>query len=402
MAGPARGGRSDVLRPVVLLAAGAFCVSSSMRIAEPMLPRIAQEFSVTPGTASVIATAYALSYGLCQLVYGPLGDRYGKYRLVAIAATLSAAAVAGAALAQSLAALALLRLASGAAAAAVITLGLAYVGDIVPYNERQATLARILTGQLTGVVFGQAAGGIIIEYAGWRAAFVVVGAAFALVAAALWLELRFGQVSRARVSEPLRLGRLIRQYGRIAAAPRSRMILLAIFAEGFLFFGALAYFGAFLRSAFALDYLRIGLVLGCFGLGGLCYSLFARGFVARLGERGMMRVGGVLLGACLGALALLPSWAAPWVFVAPAMFVIGFGLYMVHNTLQTNATQMAPEARGSAVSLFTFVFFISQAAGVTALGLAVDRVGYGWVFAAAGAGLFGLLLFFAQKSKGAR
>lgn len=84
------------------------------------------------------------------------------------------------------------------------------------------------------------------------------------------------------------------------------------------------------------------------------------------------------------------------------MFVIGFGLYMVHNTLQTNATQMAPEARGSAVSLFTFVFFISQAAGVTALGLAVDRVGYGWVFAAAGAGLFGLLLFFAQKSKGAR
>ncbi|MGH6621471.1 MAG: MFS transporter, partial [Alphaproteobacteria bacterium] len=131
MAGPARGGRSDVLRPVVLLAAGAFCVSSSMRIAEPMLPRIAQEFSVTPGTASVIATAYALSYGVCQLVYGPLGDRYGKYRLVAIAATLSAAAVAGAALAQSLVALALLRLASGAAAAAVITLGLAYVGDIV-------------------------------------------------------------------------------------------------------------------------------------------------------------------------------------------------------------------------------------------------------------------------------
>ena len=59
MAGPVRGGRSDVLRPVVLLAAGAFCVSSSMRIAEPMLPRIAQEFSVTPGTASVIATAYA-------------------------------------------------------------------------------------------------------------------------------------------------------------------------------------------------------------------------------------------------------------------------------------------------------------------------------------------------------
>ena len=398
MDGPARGGRSNVLRPVVLLAAGAFCVSSSMRIAEPMLPRIAHEFSVTPGTASVIATAYALSYGICQLVYGPLGDRYGKYLLVAIAATLSAAAVAGAALSHSLTALALFRLASGAAAAAVITLGLAYVGDIVPYGERQATLARILTGQLTGVIFGQAAGGMIIEYAGWRAAFVVVGGAFALVAAALWLELRFGHVNRARSSEPLRFGRLIRRYGRIAAAPASRIVLLAIFAEGFLFFGALAYFGAYLRTAFGLDYLRIGLVLGCFGLGGLCYSLFARGFVARLGERGMMRLGGVLLGAGLGGLALLPSWLA----ALPVMFAIGFGLYMVHNTLQTNATQMAPEARGSAVSLFNFVFFMGQAVGVTALGLAVDWLGYGQVFAAAGAGLFALLLFFARKARHAR
>jgi predicted MFS family arabinose efflux permease len=398
MDGPARGGQSNVLRPVILLAAGAFCVSASMRIAEPMLPRIAHEFSVTAGAASVIATAYALSYGICQLVYGPLGDRYGKVLLVAIAATLSAATVAGAAAAQSLTALALFRLASGAAAAAVITLGLAYVGDIVPYGERQATLARILTGQLTGVVFGQAGGGMIIEYAGWRAAFLVVGGAFALVAAALWLELCRGKVNRATSAEPLRFGPLIRRYGRIAAAPASRMVLLAIFAEGFLFFGALAYFGAYLRTAFGLDYLRIGLVLGCFGLGGLCYSLFARGFVARLGERGMMRVGGIFLGACLGGLALLPSWTA----AMPSMFAIGFGLYMVHNTLQTKATQMTPQARGSAVSLFTFVFFISQAAGVTVLGAAIDRVGYGWVFAASGIGLCALLLWLARKDGRAR
>ena len=112
----------------------------------------------------------------------------------------------------------------------------------------------------------------------------------------------------------------------------------------------------------------------------------------------MMRLGGVLLGACLGGLALLPSWMA----AVPVMFVIGFGLYMVHNTLQTNATQMAPDARGSAVSLFTFVFFISQAVGVTVLGLAVDRAGYGWVFAAAGAGLFVLLLLVARKGPAPR
>lgn len=384
------------MRPVILLAAGAFCVSSSMRIAEPLIPKMAQAFSVTAGEASIIATAYSLSYGLFQLIYGPLGDRFGKYRLVAVAMTLSAVAVAGAALTDSLFALAMLRFASGATAAAVITLGLAYVGDIIPYEARQAVLARILTGQLTGVVFGQAAGGAIIEIAGWRAAFLVVGGAFAIVAAALWIELGLGRVSHARTTDRLRFGYLLRQYGRIAVAPSSRLVLLAISVEGALFFGALAYFGAYLREAFTLDYIRIGLVLGCFGIGGLGYSLFARRVVARLGEAGMLRLGGVLLGLCLCALPLLPVWQA----AIPVMLVTGLGLYMIHNTLQTRATQMAPDARGSAVALFTFFFFIVQAAGVAALGVAVDSVGYRWVFAGAGVGLCVLFLMIAwSKAK---
>lgn len=387
--------RPVVLRPVALLSAGAFCASSSMRIAEPLIPKIAQEFAVTVGAASIIATAFALSYGLCQLVFGPLGDRFGKYRLVAIAMTVSAVVVAGAAISPSLGALALFRLAGGVAVAAIIPLGLAYVGDIVPYGERQTTLAHILTGQLVGVVFGQVAGGIIVELAGWRAAFMVVGGAFAIVALALWIELASGRVDKARVAEPMRTGRLFRQYVRIALAPSSRRVLLAIFGEGFLFFGALAYFGAFLRGTFALDYVRIGLVLGCFGLGGLGYSLSARRFVERLGEAGMMRVGGVLLGACLCGLPLLPSWMA----AVPVMLAIGLGLYMVHNTLQTNATQMEPDARGASVSLFTFVFFISQAAGVAALGLMVDRIGFGPVFAAAGLGLFALFFWLARGAR---
>jgi MFS transporter, YNFM family, putative membrane transport protein len=391
------GGRVNVLRPVALLGAAAFCVAANMRIAEPLIPRIAQEFSVSAGAASVIATAFALSYGICQLIYGPLGDRYGKFRLVAIAMTLSALAVFGAALAQSLTALALLRLASGATAAAVITLGLAYVGDIAPYKERQATLAHILTGQLIGVVFGQAAGGMIIEFAGWRVAFMVVGSAFALVAVSLWIELRFAHVNRARTSDPLNPRRLFRQYLALAASPRSRLILLAIFAEGFLFFGALAYFGAFLRSTFAIDYFKIGLVLGCFGLGGLSYSLFARLFVSKFGEHGMMRLGGVLLGIGLCGLPLLPVWTA----AIPLIFAIGFGLFMAHNTLQTKATQMDLEARGSAVSLFTFCFFVGQAAGVATLGIGVDQFGYGVIFTIAGVGLFSLFQLYSRTLRAA-
>ena len=32
--------------------------------------------------------------------------------------------------------------------------------------------------------------------------------------------------------------------------------------------------------------------------------------------------------------------------------VLGFGFYLLHNTLQTNATQMTPQARGTAIGIF--------------------------------------------------
>jgi hypothetical protein len=44
---------------------------------------------------------------------------------------------------------------------------------------------------------------------------------------------------------------------------------------------------------------------------------------------------------------------------------VGFGTYLFHNTLQTNATQMAPAMRGTGMALFAFCFFNGQAIGVS-------------------------------------
>jgi predicted MFS family arabinose efflux permease len=85
---------------------------------------------------------------------------------------------------------------------------------------------------------------------------------------------------------------------------------------------------------------------------------------------------------CVGflALALLPAW---WLAV-PVNVVLGLGFYMLHNTLQTHATQMAPEARGAAVAMFAAAFFIGQSIGVAATAAIVDTIGprVAFVFAA--------------------
>ena len=379
--------------PIALLSMAAFCVAATMRVADPMIPRVALEFGTTPGEAGVMVTTFTIAYGLCQLIYGPLGDRYGKFRLVTLAMTVSGIVVAFGALAGSVGALAMLRLGAGAITAAVIPLAMAHVGDLVPYDKRQAVLARFLSGQILGVVFGQAAGGALIEATDWRTVFLVLGAAYGLVSVLLWHELLTGPAQPPPDRRKGGIARAMRQYTGMLAASRPRVVLTAVFVEGFLFFGALAYVGAFVHDRFELDFATIGLLLGCFGLGGLCYTFSVRPIVRTLGESGMVTAGGAVLAISFAGLLWMPVWPG----IAIVMTGIGFGFYMLHNTLQTNATQMAPEARGAGVSLFALVFFLGQGAGVQLYGTVVDTLGYAPVFLTVAAGLLMLGIVFGRS-----
>ena len=381
---------SSVARPIAMLSAAAFISAATMRVADPLLPQVAHEFDVSVGAASAIVWAFAVAYGACQLLHGPLGDRVGKYRMIAVMTLLSAAGVAGGAFATSLASLVALRIAAGATAAAIIPLAMAWIGDVVPYERRQATIARFLSGQILGSIFGQSIGGIFGEFFTWREVFLVLAAIYVAVAALLALELRSGRVVDRAGDFGLAPGAVARRYLELASRPRVRVVCGIVAVEGALFFGGAAFLAAFLRHEFGLDYVTIGALIGCFGLGGFLYVALSRRAIAHLGERGMSLAGGIILAATF---ALVPFAPPPWFFAAD-MVVSGLGFYLIHNTLQTNATQMAPEARGSAVALFASTFFLGQSAGVALCGAAIDRVGYAPVFVACGLGLLAVSLAF--------
>ena len=94
---------------------------------------------------------------------------------------LSAATVALAGFANSLAALGAARLVAGATAAAIVPLALAFIGDHVPYEQRQTVLGRFLTGTILGIIAGQVAGGVLGDLVGWRGVFFLLGGVFLLV-----------------------------------------------------------------------------------------------------------------------------------------------------------------------------------------------------------------------------
>ncbi len=100
-----------------LLGLAGFASMASMRICDPMLVVLSEEFQVSTGDASAVVSVYAVVYGLSQLVFGPLGDRFGKLRVVSLAVLACAVFSAITALSFSLPMLVIMRGFMGAAAA---------------------------------------------------------------------------------------------------------------------------------------------------------------------------------------------------------------------------------------------------------------------------------------------
>ena len=153
--------------------------------------------------------------------------------------------------------------------------------------------------------------------------------------------------------------------------PWALYILLFGFIEYSTMFGAFAYIGADLHARFNLSFTIVGLCIGMFAFGGLIYAGFVKVFVARLGQTGLARFGGLLIGLAYLFLVFAQSW-----WQAPiATVCLGLGFYMLHNTLQTNATQMSPEARGTALGLYSAALYLGQTVGVAIAAPVVDRAG---------------------------
>jgi MFS transporter, YNFM family, putative membrane transport protein len=158
-------------------------------------------------------------------------------------------------------------------------------------------------------------------------------------------------------------------------------------------FGAFAYVGADLHHRFALSFAAIGAMLASFGAGAMLYALSAGRMIARLGQRGLAAWGSVLLALGYATLAMSPwLWTAP-----PAIATIGLGYYMLHNTLQTNGTQMAPDARGLAISLFAISLFIGQSFGVSMAAPIMDRYGARPIFLLAAVSLVAIAFWFRRQ-----
>ncbi|MCP5266792.1 MAG: MFS transporter [Burkholderiaceae bacterium] len=366
-----------VQRTMRQLAVAAFASALSMRLCDPMLPLLAQEFGRSVTEMAGVVTAFAIAYGLFSLVHGPIADRRGKLQVIAWATLIAALGSIACLAASGPTLLIVFRFLTGAVCAAIIPIALAWIGDSVDFSIRQQTLARFAAATTGGLIAGQVIGGLFADTLGWRAAFLVPTAMF--LPAGLMIR---RAARRSGVVSPVGRGRgFLGGYVDLFRNPWARFLNLAAGFEGAFAFGTLAFIPSYLHQRFEVPLWQAGLIVAAYGVGGLLFAWRARHLLGALGTLRMPIGGGLLLGAGFIGTALAPNW----MLVGLACMAAGFGFNLLHNTLQTQATQAHPSARGTAIAGFALSLFVGQSIGVSASALLIERIGYPAGFALLGA-----------------
>jgi predicted MFS family arabinose efflux permease len=356
--------------PVLLfiLSLCGFSGALATRLIDPLITSIAADFATPVGVVALLSSAFALPFGLSQPFLGPTGDAFGKEVVIKVAVAVLALCLLASALAPDLLVLFITRVLGGVAAGGIMPVCMALIGDRFALAVRQVALSRFIGATLIGQLAGASVGGMAAEWIGWRG---VLGCAACLAVVAAVAAIAMLPHKREQTSGRLHVGEALARYRLVLKNPRSFVCFGIVFLEGLAIYGIMPFIGDLLRSRGAGGLREAGFVIGGLGVGGLLYA-FVVPLVLRFASRPvMMAAGGGVAALGLGGVGLEVPWGAQMA----CMVVLGFGFFLLHNSVQTEVTELAPSARASSFSLHAFSFFMGQALGPMVYGLTLPFIG---------------------------
>ena len=366
---------SSAIPPVLkVVALVVFAQTLFTRAVDPVIPMIAADLGVEVKTAALLSTVYAFPYALVQPALGITGDFFGKTRLMNVCVLVVAVAALLSAVATSFSLLVAMRIVAGLVAGGVFPVAMAFVGDLVPVNQRQVAIGRLLAVGLTGNLVGSSLAGVIGDLFGWRGVFASLGLFAALATIAAFFAFRgvapatSASFDRAAVLANLRS---------IVRDPRAKVCFASVFLEATFIHGLFPYVALLLLAIGEPRASIAGLLIATFAMGGVLYSLSVPVLVARVQERRLMVAGGTLAATGLVLVAL----HFPWMWQVAIYALFGFGFYLLHGCIQVHVTDLSQTARGAAASLHSSFFYLGQAVGPVIYG-------YGFAHGAAEPSIF--------------
>jgi MFS transporter, DHA1 family, multidrug resistance protein len=298
----------------------------------PALPHLARELNAPMSATQLTMAALILAFGLSQLVWGPVADRWGRRPVLLASLALLALAGVGSTLAASIEALVIWRAAQGAMLAAAVVCARAMVRDLYEPHEGARVMSMGLTGLGVLAVASPLTGGALAAAFGWRGTLAAVAFFSAVVFVFIWRALP--ETLPQRNPQALAPAQLWRGVKSVFAQPSFRAWSLLVACT---YGGLFTYLSA---SSFALiavlgfTPLQFGLALASNSLVYIGGTFVCRRWLARYGlagavKRGSWSTAGAAIGWSVIAFApgLPPSAAAALVIGTQWLHAFGHGIH---------------------------------------------------------------------------
>ncbi len=174
---------------IVLIAALSSIVALSIDIMLPVLPQIGNSYAVTvENDRQAVLVLFMLGFGLAQIVFGPLSDRFGRKIVLISGVVFYGLSSVLAAVADSFTLLLLLRVTQGIGAAAVRIVVIAIVRDCFGGREMARVMSYSYMIFMIVPIIAPALGQSIANLLSWHWIFVLLGVASC--ALAIWAVVR--------------------------------------------------------------------------------------------------------------------------------------------------------------------------------------------------------------------
>jgi DHA1 family bicyclomycin/chloramphenicol resistance-like MFS transporter len=233
----------------------------------PAFPDLAREFAVPTTTIALTLSSYFIGLALGQVVYGPLLDRFGRKKPLAVGLTLFIFASIGCAASPDVNTLIALRFFQGLGGCVAQVASIAMVRDFFSVKECAKVLSLLLLFIAASPLLAPTVGNLIIESLGWKAAFYALAAIVTGILTLVCLLLPEGHVPDPDIS--LKPGLIALEYWAILRHPRFATFALA---------GAFSFAGLFTYVAGSPIIFREGFDIGPRTYS-LIFAILAGGFI---------------------------------------------------------------------------------------------------------------------------
>ncbi len=339
----------------------AFC---TLYTPQPMLPMLAEQFSISSADAGLLMTVTLLPLGIAPVVYGYFLQAIPAKLMLSIALSLLMLDQFAFYFVSEFWHLLVLRAFQGLLLSAIFTALMTYCATMVAKDRIRNMMGWYIGATIVGGFGGRVIGGFFATLFDWRTAFVVLGAMLIVPVFFMRFVNADAEINFARLDTRT-----------IFRVLKDRTFRYSYFSIFFVFF---VYAGVLNVLPFRLQ--EIDASISPLHISGLYFGYLIGLPVAIFNQRIMARIGndkkGLYIGLLLNAAGLLAFLMSNFTVLLVMMFGFAAGFFFIHSTLSGLVNHRAREHKGVVNGLYVSIYYISGALGSWLPGYLYDHAGW--------------------------